>query len=40
MKDLYDNFEANSSIDENFTPQEEAEENDFIELLLETPVMK
>lgn len=40
MKVLYDNFEANSSIDENFTPQEEAEENDFIELLLKTPVMK
>lgn len=40
MKILYDNFEANSSIDENFTQQEEIEENEFIELLLETPVMK
>lgn len=40
MKILYDNFEANSSVDENFTQQEEIEENEFIELLLETPVMK
>lgn len=40
MKILYDNFEANSSIDENLTEDEKIEENDFINFLLETPVMK
>lgn len=40
IKAMYDNFEANSSINEDFTLEEEAEQNEFITALLETPVMK
>lgn len=40
MKMLYDNFEANSSINEDFTLEEEAEQTAFITALLETSVMK
>lgn len=40
MKILYDNFDANSSIDEVVTREEEEEESDFIAALLETSVMK
>jgi hypothetical protein len=40
MKTLYDNFEANSSINEDFTMEEENEQNDFIAELLQTSVMK
>lgn len=40
MRILYDNFEANSSIDEIVTQEEDEEENDFIAALLETSVMK
>lgn len=40
LKILYDNFEANSSIDEIVTDEEIAEETEFISSLLQTSVMK
>lgn len=40
MKVLYNNYEANSTIDENVTDEEENEENDFISELLGTSIMK
>lgn len=37
---MYDNFERNSSVDELETADEMREENDFINALLETAVIK
>lgn len=40
MRALYDNFEANSSIDESITEEEVFEEKEFISSLIQTSVMK
>lgn len=40
MKMLYDNFEANSSLEETVTDEENEEEQEFINSLLKTSVMK
>lgn len=40
MKALYNNFESNSLLDEIVTEEELDEENEFVELLLQTPVMR
>lgn len=40
MRALFDNYEMDSSINEQVTDQETKEENDFITALLKTDVMK
>lgn len=40
MKVLYDNYEADSKVDEISSDEEHIEENEFISALLETSIMK
>lgn len=40
MKLLYNNYEQDASINEYVTPNERKEENDFIDAVLATPVMR
>lgn len=40
MKVMYDNYEQDTSINEYVLPIERKEENDFIEAVLSTPVMR
>ena len=40
MKVMYDNYEQDTSINEYVLPIERKEENDFIDAVLSTPVMR
>lgn len=40
MKMMYDNYEQDTSINEYVSPIERTEENDFVDAVLTTPVMR
>lgn len=40
LKKLYDNYVVEANVDEEYTAQEKAEENEFLEAVASTPVMQ